>query len=73
MNLTESWELVLRAARNFEMIDETESTVTGKRLMPNLATALKKVAPRIERMRSRLDSARARKAGKPKCPRWAEA
>ncbi|MBE7497089.1 MAG: hypothetical protein HS117_19280 [Verrucomicrobiaceae bacterium] len=66
MNITEAWEQVLRAA---EMYRDSES---GWAAMPRLPKAITKVKPRVERMRQRLDSARARRAGKPKCPRWAE-
>lgn len=36
-----------------------------------LRKAIAKVEPRVQRMRARLDAIRARKAGKPRCPKWA--
>jgi hypothetical protein len=70
MNNTEAWEMVNKAARNFGMIDETESTITGSRMLPKLSMAIKQVEPKILRMRARLDDTRARRAGTPKLPAW---
>lgn len=64
MNVTEAYQVILAAARNFGHIDETESTITGDRVLPNLGKAL--------RMKEKLEASRARRAGKPKCPKWAE-
>lgn len=71
MNNTEAWEMVIKAAQNFAQIDETEATINGAPMMPKLNAALKRVTPRVDRMRSRLDAIRAQKSGKPNCPKWA--
>lgn len=55
MNQTEAWIEALQEAHAF----------------PKLGAALKKVKPRVERMRSRLDFARAKTAGKLNRPSWA--
>jgi hypothetical protein len=65
MNLTESWELVIRAA------ELCRDDPRWSAAMPRLAKALTKVKPRVERMRSRLDFSRARKAGTQTRPSWA--
>jgi len=70
MNQTEAYELVLKAAQNFLQIDETESTLTGHRMMPRLQAAINKVEPRVNRMRSKLDFLRSTRAGKPNLPSW---
>jgi len=66
MNLTESWELVIKAAE----LCRDDPAGLGLQT-PHLAKAIKKVKPRVERMRARLDFIRARKAGKPTGPSWA--
>lgn len=71
MNQTEAWELVVRAAESRLFIDDCEA-VLAPRTFPSLAAALKKIKPRVERMRSRLDHLRARKAGNPRCPKGLE-
>lgn len=71
MNLTEAYELILKAAGSRLLIDEYEEPRTGKRSFPDLEKAIRKIQPRVERMRARLDSTRARKAGKPTRPKWA--
>ena len=72
MNVTEAYQVILTAARNFGQIDQTESTLTGSLMLPHLDKALKIFEPRARRMRERLEATRARRAGKPKCPKWAE-
>ncbi len=66
MNQTEAWEMVIRAAQLCR--DDPHWSAA----MPRLAKAIMKVKPRVERMRSRLDYARARRAGKPRCPKGLE-
>lgn len=70
MNNTEAWEMVIKAAENFMRIDETESAATGTRMMPKLQAALNRVTPRVDRMRAKLDFARAARSGRPKLPSW---
>ena len=67
MNQTEAWELVIKAAE----LCRDDPAGLGLQT-PHLAKAIKKVKPRVERMRSRLECIRARRAGKPKCPRGLE-
>lgn len=71
MNQTEAWELVVRAAESRLFIADIEAQQDAH-AFPKPATALKKIKPRVERMRSRLDFARARRAGKPRCPKGLE-
>jgi hypothetical protein len=72
MNQTESWEEVIKAAEQRLSISEDEALRHGKsHALPSLAKALRKVRPRVERMRARLDFSRARKAGKLTRPSWA--
>lgn len=72
MNQTEAWEEVIKAAEQRLIISEDEALRHGKsHALPKLAQALRKIRPRVERMRSRLDVVRARKAGKPTRPSWA--
>lgn len=67
MNQTEAWEIVIKAAESRLFIADSEAA----HAFPKLAAALKKVKPRVERMRSRLNFARARKAGTLNRPQWA--
>jgi len=69
MNQTEAWEVVIKAAD--WMVRTAEKTNPKAGPVIELRTALKKVKPRVERMRSRLDFARARKAGTLNRPSWA--
>jgi hypothetical protein len=72
MNLTEAWEEVIKAAEQRLAISEDDALRHGKsHALPKLAQALRKVRPRVERMRSRLDFSRAKKAGKQTRPSWA--
>lgn len=72
MNQTEAWEEVFKAAEQRFAISEDEALRHGKsHALPSLAKALRKVRPRVERMRTRLDFARAKKAGKLNRPSWA--
>lgn len=70
MNLTEAYELILKAAASRMLIDEFEQPRTGKLSFPKLDQAIRKIQPRIQRRRTRLDVTRARKAGKPTRPSW---
>lgn len=76
MNQTEAWETVWQAAALWEAAhpggkvhvfsgDDHDAEYP-------LLKALMKTGPKVYRMRSRLDHQRARRAGKPKCPKWAE-
>lgn len=71
MNTTEAWELVVKAAESRLFIADAEAH-HASHAFPKLASALKRIKPRVERMRSRLDHLRARKAGKPRCPKGLE-
>jgi len=64
MNLTEAWESVLKAA---EAVAD-EDLLNSK----ELHKACRMVRPRVERMRGRLEALRARRAGRPLCPRGLE-
>lgn len=66
MTLTEAYELVLKVAT----ATATYEAVRGDP-NPKLIKAIHKVSHRVSRMRQRLDASRARKAGKPTCPKWA--
>lgn len=72
MNLTECWQLVLNAAVAFEEEQVRAVAMYGTRGMPELSTAIHKVRPKVERMQARLEALRARRAGKPLRPKWAE-
>lgn len=70
MNQTEAWEIVWNAAV------ERLSHLTLKRpkqaaKCARLERALSKCAPRVQRMRARLDFSRAKRAGKQSRPSWA--
>ncbi len=67
MNQTEAWELVIKAAKLCR--DDPRWSAA----MPRRAKAIKKTAPRVERMRLRLDHLRERKAGISRRPKWADA
>lgn len=69
MNVTEAWEAVIRAAD--WMVRTGEKTDPKAGPVVELRAALKKVTPRVQRMRSRLDFIRAKKAGKQTRPNWA--
>jgi acyl-coenzyme A synthetase/AMP-(fatty) acid ligase len=72
MNLTEAMEEILKAAEQRLIISEDEALRHGKsHALPKLAQALRKIRPRVEHMRERLDFSRAKKAGKQTRPSWA--
>ncbi len=72
MNQTEAYEEVIKAAQQRLTISEDEALRCGQsHALPKLAQALRKVLPRVQRMRTRLDFSRARKAGKQSRPSWA--
>lgn len=71
MNQTEAWETVIKAAKISLALIERGDLDDDACDTPKLATALRKVAPRVERMRARLDFLRARKAGTLNRPSWA--
>lgn len=66
MNITEAYEEVLRAAKM------CRDDARWRAAMPRLPKAILKIQPRVERMRERLDFWRARRAGKPRCPKGLE-
>lgn len=70
MNKTEAYETVLNAAIGLLSLETSrgDGDLIGNR---RLETAINQVTPQIQRMRSRLDALRARRAGKPTCPKWA--
>lgn len=70
MNQTEAWEAVYGAAFAALSLGIRSGMMEADE-QRRLAAACKKVKPRVERMRSRLDFARARKAGKLNRPSWA--
>jgi hypothetical protein len=72
MNITEAYERVLEAAVSTVKQFSMHELMRGKGNDPRLIRALSIIKPRVERMRSRLDHARARRAGKPLCPRGLE-
>lgn len=80
MNQTEAWEAVLTAAAILHGVNASTTKgkgpvyidVLGDTKPRNLTRALTIIEPRVARMRSRLDHARARRAGKPLCPKGLE-
>ncbi len=72
MNMTEAWETVIRAAEIARTLVERGNLDDEACGIAKISTAINKVKPRVERMRSRLDHARARRAGKPRCPKGLE-
>lgn len=72
MNITEAWERILSAAESTVKHFSMHDLMRGKGNDPTLIRALSIIRPRVKRMRSRLDHARARMAGKPLCPKGLE-
>jgi hypothetical protein len=70
MNITEAFEEVLAAAQSMVAYSERNDDKMPDCIV-KLRRAIAKVEPRVKRMRSRLDAIRARKSGKPNCPKWA--
>lgn len=70
MNITEAYEAVYMAAVAY-LAKQKRNSKSAQREQANLERALKKISPRIQRMRSRLDFSRARRAGKQSRPSWA--
>lgn len=70
MNITEAYEAVLMAAVA-HLSKQRGNSKKAQREQSYLERALKKVSPRIARMRSRLDFHRARKQGTLNRPSWA--
>jgi hypothetical protein len=71
MNMTEAWEVVIRAAEIAQTLVERGDLDDEACGIANLSRAITKVKPRAGRMRSRVDFARARKAGPLNRPKWA--
>lgn len=77
MNQTEAMETVLEAADIFCRLNLLEKgrpmvmVKIGNGDSHNLVSALRKITPRVQRMRARLDFSRAKKAGKQSRPSWA--
>lgn len=71
MNLTEAWEMVIKAAEITQRLIERGDLDEDACGIPRLTQALTKVTPRVQRMRARLDFIRAKKAGKQNRPSWA--
>ena len=70
MNQTEAWEWIVTASET--MVQKADEQGMLDEGIENLRRALNRVKPRVERMRSRLDHLRARRAGKPRCPKGLE-
>jgi hypothetical protein len=72
MNQTEAWEAVGNAAlEHLSWLACRAKTLKQQQEVKLLKRAIQKVAPRVQRMRARLDFSRARKAGKQTRPSWA--
>lgn len=69
MTVTEAFEWVTAAAET--MVQKADEQRMKDEGIENLRRALKRVQPRVQRMRARLDFARARRAGKLNRPSWA--
>lgn len=70
MTITEAYEAVYLAAVA-HLAKQKGTSKAALREQASLERALKKISPRIHRMRARLDVSRARRAGKPSRPAWA--